>query len=122
LPLGYHNAMHEMSLAVNIVELVSGKARDAGARTITAIELEVGKLSGLMPEALAFCFAAAARDTLAEGARLEIREVDGGGRCLDCGHAFVLDSLLAQCPQCEGYAVEIVQGRELQVISLTVDE
>ncbi|OGQ86553.1 MAG: hydrogenase maturation nickel metallochaperone HypA [Deltaproteobacteria bacterium RIFOXYD12_FULL_56_24] len=114
--------MHEMSLAVSIVELVSGKARAAGATKVTAIELEVGKLSGLMPEALAFCFEAAARDTLAQGARLEIREVEGGGRCLACGHAFVLDSLLAQCPQCGGYAVETVQGRELQVVSLTIDE
>ncbi|MDH4331304.1 MAG: hydrogenase maturation nickel metallochaperone HypA [Desulfobulbaceae bacterium] len=111
-----------MSLAVNIVELVSTKAKAVGGQRVTSVELEAGKLSGVMIEALLFCFEAASRDTPAEGARLEIREVEGCGRCLDCGHSFALDSLLAQCPQCGGYAVDAVQGRELKVLSLTVDE
>ncbi|OGQ98055.1 MAG: hydrogenase maturation nickel metallochaperone HypA [Deltaproteobacteria bacterium RIFOXYD12_FULL_55_16] len=114
--------MHEMSLAVNIVEIVLAKTQAVGGQRITSIELGVGKLSGLMSEALIFCFAAAARNTLAEGAELLIRELDGRGKCLACAHSFVVDSLLAQCPQCGGYAVETVQGRELQVLSLTIDE
>ena len=114
--------MHEMSLAINIVELVSAKAQAAGGKKVTSVEIEAGKLSGVMVEALVFCFEAAARDTPAEGARLEVREVEGCGSCLGCGHSFVADSLLAQCPQCGGYAVETLQGRELKVLSLTVDE
>lgn len=114
--------MHEMSLAVGIVELVSEKARAAGAQKVMTIELEVGKLSGLMVEALVFCFEAAACNTPVEGAKLQIHELDGRGNCLACGHSFSVDSLLAQCPQCEGYMVETVQGRELKVLSLTVDE
>jgi hydrogenase nickel incorporation protein HypA/HybF len=115
-------AMHEMSLAINIVELVSAKAQAAGGQRVTSVELEAGKLSGVMVEALVFCFEAAARNTLAEGALLEIREIEGRGNCLACGHSFIVDSLLGQCPQCDGYAVEIVQGRELKVLSLIVDE
>lgn len=107
---------------MNIVELVSAKAQAAGGQKITAVEIEAGRLSGVTVEALAFCFEAAARNTPAEGARLVVREVEGRGVCLSCGQAFALDSLLAQCPQCEGYAVETVQGRELRVISLTIDE
>jgi hydrogenase nickel incorporation protein HypA/HybF len=114
--------MHEMSLAINIVELVSAKARAAGGQRITSIEIEAGKLSGVMVEALLFCFDAASRNTPAEGAELLIREVEGRGCCMGCGHSFALDSLLAQCPQCEGYAVETVQGRELRVLSFTIDE
>ncbi len=118
----YHETMHEMSLAINIVELVSAKAQAAGGQRVTSVELEAGKLSGVMIEALVFCFEAATCNTPAEGARLEVREVEGRGRCLGCGHAFALDSLLAQCPQCGGYAVEIVQGKELKVVALTIDE
>jgi len=114
--------MHEMSLAISIVELVSDKAQAAGARKVTVIELEVGRLSGLMVEALAFCFEAAARNTPAEGAELLIRELDGRANCLACGHSFVVDSLLGQCSECGGYAVETSQGRELKVISFTIDE
>ena len=111
-----------MALAINIVELVSGKALAAGGQKISTVELEAGKLSGVMIEALAFCFEAAARNTPAEGARLLIREVEARGCCLGCGHAFALDSLLEQCPQCGGYAVETTQGRELKVVSFTIDE
>jgi hydrogenase nickel incorporation protein HypA/HybF len=118
----YHAYMHEMSLAVNIVELVSEKAQGAGGGKITSVELEAGKLSGVMVKALRFCFDAASRNTPAEGARLEVREIDGLGNCLDCGCSFALDSLLGQCPQCGGYAVETVQGKELKVVSFTIDE
>lgn len=111
-----------MSLAISIVELVSDKAQAAGARKVTAVELEVGRLSGLMVEALVFCFEAAARNTAVEGAELLIRELDGRGNCQACGHSFIVDSLLAQCPECGGYAVETVQGRELKVLALTIDE
>jgi hydrogenase nickel incorporation protein HypA/HybF len=114
--------MHEMSLAINIVELVSEKAQAAGTGKITAIELEVGRLSGLMAESLVFCFEAAARNTPAEGAELLIRELDGRGTCAACSHSFMVDSLFAQCPQCGGYGVDIVQGRELKVVSFTVDD
>ncbi|MFA7346544.1 MAG: hydrogenase maturation nickel metallochaperone HypA [Desulfurivibrionaceae bacterium] len=114
--------MHEMSLAMNIVELVSTKAREAGGKRVTSVELEAGKLSGVMVEALVFCFEAAARNTPAEGAELLVRELDGRGSCRGCGHVFALDSLLAQCPQCGGYAVETLQGKELKVVSLIVDE
>jgi len=114
--------MHEMSLAINIVDLVSAKAQAAGGKRITSVEIEAGKLSGVMIEALLFCFDAASRNTPAEGARPVVREVEGRGSCLACGHLFALDSLLAQCPQCGGYAVETVQGRELKVVSLTIDE
>ncbi len=111
-----------MSLAINIVELVSEKAQAAGGQKVTTVELEAGTLSGVMVEALGFCFDAAARNTPAEGARLVVREIEARGACMGCGHTFVLESLLAQCPQCGGYAVETLQGRELKVVSLTIDE
>ncbi len=114
--------MHEMSLAISIVELVSDKAQAAGAQKVTVVELEVGRLSGLLVESLVFCFEAAARNTPAEGAELLIRELDGRGSCQVCGHSFVVDSLLAQCPECGGYVVETVQGKELKVVALTIDE
>jgi len=114
--------MHEMSMAMSIVELVSEKARQAGAEKVTAIELEVGRLSGVMPEALSFCFAAAARGTPAEEARLDISEPAGEGRCRDCGLVFAVNALPGQCPECLGYAVGVAGGRELRVIAFSVED
>lgn len=113
--------MHEMSLAINIVDLVCARARAAGARKVRAVELEVGACSGVLAEALSFCFAAAARNTPAAGASLLIREIGGRASCRACARDFPVDFLVAQCPDCNGYATELIRGRELVVVSLTVD-
>ena len=66
-------ATHELSIASNIVELVAGAAAGRRVRRVT---LEVGELSGVAPDAVAFCFPEVARGTDAEDANLEIREID----------------------------------------------
>ncbi|MFZ5773943.1 MAG: hydrogenase maturation nickel metallochaperone HypA [Thermodesulfobacteriota bacterium] len=114
--------MHEMSLAMNIVELAVGKAREAGAQRIDAIELEVGALAGVMVEALTFCLEAASRDTMASGARFGVAVIAGWARCLECGDEFGVKALASPCPRCGNYATELVRGRELRVSSLLVDE
>ncbi|HSR36563.1 MAG TPA: hydrogenase maturation nickel metallochaperone HypA [Desulfurivibrionaceae bacterium] len=113
--------MHEMSLALNIVELVTGRAEAAGARTINRIELEVGTLAGVLVDSLRFCFEAAARETVAAGAELVIQEIGAFGRCPACGVAAAMAGLVFPCPACGQYLV-LEKGRELRVVSITVDE
>lgn len=114
--------MHEMSLAMNIVDLAVSKAQAGGGRKINQIEVEIGSLAGVMTDSLEFCFEAASRETIAAEAYLKIIEVQGKGNCQGCGVVFPVESLMAQCPQCSEYCVSITQGRELRVVSITVDE
>lgn len=111
-----------MSLAMNIVDLVSAKAKAADACKVNQVDLELGALSGVLADALLFCFEAAAKNTMVEGAVLNIVEREGRGKCLSCGASFSMDSLVANCPECGQYATEVVQGQELRVISFVVDE
>lgn len=66
--------MHELGISRNIVVIV-GEA--AGPRRVRRVTLEIGKLSGVMPHAVAFCFDLAAEGTAAAHAELEIRETPG---------------------------------------------
>ena len=66
--------MHELGISRNIVAIV-GEA--ANGRRVRRITLEIGKLSGVMPHAIEFCFDLAAEDTKAAGAILDIRETAG---------------------------------------------
>ena len=66
--------MHELGISRNIVAIV-GEA--ACGRRVRRITLEIGKLSGVMPHAVEFCFDLAAEGTAAAGAVLEIRETAG---------------------------------------------
>lgn len=112
--------MHEMSLALNIVELAVAESRAAGAGAIRRVEVEVGELAGVMVEALQFCFAAACRDTLAEGAELAIRGVAGRGECTSCRGSFPMAEQFSLCPTCGG-VMRAVQGQELRLVAVIVD-
>ncbi len=62
--------MHELGITRNIVAIVAEAAKGRPVRRVT---LEIGKLSGVMSEAIAFCFDVVAQGTPLEGAALEIR-------------------------------------------------
>jgi hydrogenase nickel incorporation protein HypA/HybF len=114
--------MHEMSIAMNIIELASEAAQKEEACCINSIELEIGTLAGVMIESLEFCFEAAARHTLAEGADLKIVSIPAKGRCFDCEKIATLTSLTSQCPDCGASLLHITGGKELKIKAITVDE
>ncbi|WP_243375388.1 hydrogenase maturation nickel metallochaperone HypA [Geotalea sp. SG265] len=108
--------MHEMAITLNAVEICEQAAL---GRAVTAVTLEIGDLSGVVPEAVEFCFDACTRGTLLDGAQLRIERVAGQGRC-DCGKEFMVAALFDPCPSCGGYGVELLAGRELRVKELEV--
>jgi hydrogenase nickel incorporation protein HypA/HybF len=114
--------MHEMSIAMNIIELASAAAQREGAGAIERIELEIGTMAGLMVESLEFCFEAAARGTLAEDAILDITSIPAEGRCLVCNEISIVDSLAAQCLHCGAYLLSLLTGKELTIKAIIVEE
>jgi hydrogenase nickel incorporation protein HypA/HybF len=64
--------MHEVTLAENVLQIVEDAARREGLRRVHAVWLEIGQIASVEPDAMRFCFDAVARDSVAEGARLEI--------------------------------------------------
>lgn len=114
--------MHEMSLAMSIIDIAISEAEKATASRINEIEIEVGQLAGVMPESLDFCLQAAARGTLAEATIFTLLEVLGEGHCLTCQHEVRVSEFPAQCPDCGGFGVTITAGTELKIRSILVDD
>lgn len=110
--------MHELSITQGVVDICE---RNAGGRRVISVTLEIGELSGVVPEAVEFCFEACARETLLDGARLVIERVSGRGSCGGCGAEFPLAALIQPCPACGGYGVDILSGEELRVRELEVE-
>ncbi len=113
--------MHEMALAESIVQLVEETAAREGARRVSCIVLEIGQLAAVESEALRFCFAAAARQGVACGAALEIRDVPGSGRCGACGETVALLTRYDICPACGHAPLEIVGGLEMRVREIGIE-
>ena len=107
--------MHEMSLAESIVQIVEDTARANGGGRVARVLLEVGRLAGVEIEALRFCFDAASRTSLAEGAALAIEEPDGQAWCLPCGESVTLSGLTDPCPRCGSYQLQVTGGTQLRV-------
>ena len=104
--------MHELSIANAIVEACVERA--AGSSVIR-VRLEIGQLSCVMPDAVRFSFDVCAKDTVVEGAALEIIETPGRARCRDCGYGGALVRLVGCCSVCGGVNLRIVAGEELKV-------
>ena len=112
--------MHEMALAESLVELIEEEARKHAAQRVKTVRLAVGALAAVEPEALAFCFDAAARGAAAEGARLDILYSPGKGWCLDCAEEVPLSERFGACPNCANYHVQMTGGDELRLIELEI--
>ena len=110
--------MHELGISRNIVAIVGEAARGRRVRRVT---LEIGRLSGVLPEAIGFAFPLAAHGTPAANAQLEIRLIDGRARCSDCGADFVVPDFLAACA-CGSRRLAHLAGEELNVKSIDLED
>ena len=91
--------MHEMSLAEGVLQLIEDAARQQGFASVSTVWLEIGQLSGVEPEAMAFCFDAVTRGSIAQGARLEIITLPGTGWCMACAQTVPMTEVFGECPR-----------------------
>jgi hydrogenase nickel incorporation protein HypA/HybF len=108
--------MHELSITQSLVDAVLNRT---GERPVTAVNLMIGPLSGVLADAVRFCFDVATAGTPLAGARLQIDEPQGRGRCRSCQDEFTLTDLILLCP-CGSADVEVLSGRELMLMSVEV--
>jgi hydrogenase nickel incorporation protein HypA/HybF len=107
--------MHELSIAQAIVDVA---VRHARGRRVERVEVRIGHLRQVVPSALDFAFELCAHGTPVEAARLEIEHVPIVTSCRNCGVESEQDGFPLTCPSCEGLAMDVVRGEELQVESL----
>ena len=108
--------MHELAIAESVVDTVA--ERLPGAQ-VTCVHLEIGALSGVVPDSIRFCFDLATEGTGLAGARLEITEPPAWCRCRACGAEFRPDSPIVLCP-CGSPDVAVLAGEELKIVSVQV--
>lgn len=113
--------MHEMSLAESIVQILDEQAKTHGFRHVKTVWLEIGRLAGVEEEAMRFCFDAVTRNSVAEGARLEITAPEGSGWCMKCSETVPVAALYDPCPRCGSYQLQVTGGTEMRVKELEVE-
>src|SRR5215469_785559 len=106
--------MHELSIAIGIVEAAGEEAKQRKVQ-VSAVHLRLGALSGVVKDALLFSYEVACQNTPLEGSRLLIEEVPVAVYCPQCKAKHVLESVqLFACPQCGAPTGDVLQGKELE--------
>ena len=113
--------MHEMALTESIVDILQEEARRRAFARVKLVRLEIGALSHVDPHALAFCFEAVSRDTIADGAELDIISAPGQGWCFDCEKVTPLTERYGACAHCGGRRVQMTGGDEMRVKEMEVE-
>jgi hydrogenase nickel incorporation protein HypA/HybF len=115
--------MHELSIAMSIVELAEEELKGRSGASIQAVHLKLGLLSGVSKEALESCFEMACFESPLAGSRLLIEEIPVTARCPSCAEVRPIDSIqLFRCSVCGAPVSEIVSGKELEVVALEILE
>jgi hydrogenase nickel incorporation protein HypA/HybF len=138
-------ALHELSMASSILEVVLEVALKNNAKRVLEVVVEVGELTLLNPDQLSMAFKVLSEGTIVEGARFEVKVVKARARCNKCSEEWdvslsdvspVIDhfTFLAcsacdsekffkrTCPKCREADFDFVSGRELVIKSIKIEK
>jgi hydrogenase nickel incorporation protein HypA/HybF len=113
--------MHEVSICESILDILKETAAKEGAKKVTSVRLRVGEMAGVLEDSLRFAFEVVTKDTLAEGARLDIENVPLAARCRSCGREFRIVGYAFSCKHCDSPEIEVVSGRELLIEDIDLE-
>jgi len=113
--------MHELSIAIRVIDLATGHLRAAGGGRVVSVRLRVGRLAGVVPEALRAALALAAEGTPLEAAAVEVVEVPVRIWCPACEREVTLPGLVPlACPECGARSGDVRAGGGLELESLVL--
>lgn len=113
--------MHEMSLCESILGVIEKQAVAQSFSKVNRVRLEIGALAGVEVEALRFSFDVVTRDSLADGAKLDIIDLPAVGWCLPCAKSVTVAQRYDACPDCGSFQIQITSGDELRIKDMEVD-
>ena len=112
--------MHELALLQELCALAAAAAREQGARQIHRMELRVGELGGVNPDALRQAFAVLAATAPWQTTELQLDVVPTRCFCPHCDQAFSPPDVIHACPTCGSISRQVLEGRELELVALEV--
>jgi hydrogenase nickel incorporation protein HypA/HybF len=115
--------MHELSIALSILEVVEEEVQRRGNVRVEGIHLRLGPLAGIVKEALLSAFELASEQTDFAQCSLVIEDVPISIHCSQCNAERPVRSMQAfYCVDCGTPASDVVHGRELQISALALTQ
>lgn len=115
--------MHEVSIALNMVDELQRIARENHATKITSVRLKIGSLSGIVTDSLKFAFDAIKLEhPMLLNAVITIIEVPAVYECNMCDRSFSTDDYrFIDCPECKSYDLKMISGEEQNIENVELE-
>src|SRR5438552_4198388 len=114
--------MHELSVAMSILDIASNEGERQGGGRVAAIHLKLGPLSGVAKESLRSAYQLAREASALSAAELVIEDAPLVVACLGCRARRTLPSPQElRCPVCGTPTPDVIHGREMQLVALEIE-
>lgn len=108
--------MHELGIVFHIIRSVEKVAADNKLEKVSAVVLELGEVSGVVPDYLTDCWKwAAAKSELVSGAQLRIETLPAVTHCDNCGKDYPTVAHGRTCPHCQSGDTWLLTGNEASI-------
>ena len=113
--------MHELSIAMSILDLAAEEAAKHGNARVTHLHVKLGPLSGVVRSALLSAYELARLGSSLEEAELVIQEVPVLVHCSVCASTqSAVSPQDIRCGQCGTPTSEVLGGRELELVAMEI--
>jgi hydrogenase nickel incorporation protein HypA/HybF len=115
--------MHEMGIAMQIVDIAKASIPETlKHKKLERINIDVGKLSAIIPENLKFCFEVSVKNTPFEDTELIITEIPVIVQCNDCSKIWEVTSADYTCIYCGSSSLKYLSGEGMKVKSVELED
>lgn len=109
--------MHELGVVLEIFDLIEEIMAEQDLKKVSTVTVELGELSGVLPDYFRECWNAARLGGLFEETELKLNIIPARAKCA-CGEEYEMTKNSRICPRCRKTDYEIISGREFNVLSI----
>jgi hydrogenase nickel incorporation protein HypA/HybF len=113
--------MHELPVSQEIHKVLLEESKKRGAR-VKGVKLRIGRISGIEPNSVAFFLEVLTKGTDMEGLKVESEVVDPVMFCNSCQGKFSVSDIIFICPNCGSVDCTAVSGKELEIVTITLED
>ena len=113
--------MHEVSIVYDVIQIVKESSKLNNISTVKKIFMKIGEFTCIDESSINFAFEVLSKNTLCEGALLDIERVKGKAKCNVCDEEFFISFTNKLCPKCMCYSDNIINGYEILVYEIEGD-
>ena len=115
--------MHELGIVFYIIRDVKQAAAENGVQKVTAVVMNIGEVSTIVPEYLTDCWRwATDREELLAGSELRINTIPAVTHCDACGKEYATVANGKTCPHCGSGETWLLRGNEVEIKEIVVPD